>query len=139
LLGGEHSRRAAHTGAADAAVAHRVLLQVLLVVGLGGVEGAVVGRQDLGGDGAVAGGGQDALEGAPGGLGGALLLGGVGVDRRPVLGADVVALSEALGGIVALPEETQQRLIGDLRGVVDDPDRLGVAGAAGADLLVAGI
>ena len=45
------------------------------------------------------------LVGVAGGVGGGALLGAVGVDRRAVLGADVVALAHALGRVVALPED----------------------------------
>src|SRR5690606_18684503 len=128
--------RAGGSGAADAAVAVGVLGvgEVLLVVVLGEVERA--GRDDLGGDRAVAGAGQHRLEGVPGGLGGGLLGVGVVEDHRAVLGADVVALAEALGGVVALPEDLEQVGVGDLLRVEDDADRLGVAGGAGADLFV---
>src|SRR5205823_14575603 len=77
------SHGAAEPGAADPAVAAGILGQVLLMVGLGVVEGA--GGGDLGGDGPVAAGGEHRLEGVPGGLGRLPLQLGVGVGGGPVL------------------------------------------------------
>src|SRR4051795_13158793 len=126
--------RAAHAGAAQTAVPTGVLLQILLVVGLGEVEGP--GGRDLGGDLAHPGRGQTLLVGVARGLGRrALLVAGV-VDRRPVLRADVVALAHALGRVVALPEEPEHLLVAGEKRVEDDEDGLGVAGATRADLLV---
>ena len=48
----------------------------------------------------------------------------------------VVALAHALGRVVVLPEGLEQLLVRDLRRVVGDQHDLGVAGPAGADLLV---
>src|SRR4051794_3353586 len=127
--------RAAHARAAQTAVATGVLLQILLVVGLGEVEGP--GGRDLGGDLAHPGRGQTLLVGVARGLGRrALLVVGV-VDGRPVLRADVVALTHALRRVVALPEELEHLLVAGLLGVEDDEDGLGVAGAPRADLLIA--
>ena len=61
------------------------------------------------------------------------------VDAGAILGADIVALAHPLRGIVALPEGLQQTLIGNLGGVEDDQHHFVVAGAAGADFLVAGV
>ena len=61
------------------------------------------------------------------------------VDRRAVLGADVVALAHALGGVVALPEHLEQLVDGDDLGIEHDQHGLGVAGAARAGLLVGGV
>src|SRR5438105_435587 len=77
----------AQPGAADAAVPARVLGQVLLMVGLGVVEGP--GGGDLGGDGPVAAGGEHRLERVSRRLGRLPLQLGVGVGRRPVLRAVV--------------------------------------------------
>src|SRR5579872_4523728 len=79
-------RRAGHAGAAEAAVAARVLGEVLLVVVLGVVEGPNLG--DLGADLAVAGLAERSLEAVPCRLGGGQLLVGRRVDGRAVLGAD---------------------------------------------------
>src|SRR5690349_12160531 len=87
--------RAGHAGAADAAVAGRVLGQVLLVIVLGVVE--LAGRDDLGGDRAIALGGEGLLVGRPGGLRRRGLGGVRRIDARAVLGADIVALAHALG------------------------------------------
>src|SRR4051794_9943004 len=96
LLGAQPDR-AGHARAAQAAVPVRVLGQVLLVVLLGVVERA--GRRDLRRDLPVAGAGQPLREHGLGGLR-RLALGVVGgVDRRSVLGADVVALPHALGRV----------------------------------------
>src|SRR5439155_1196347 len=82
------------------AVAARVLVQVLLVVVLGVVE--LRRRPDLGGDRAVARPAELGLELVPDPGRRGRLLRGRGVDRRPVLGADVVALAHALGRVVVL-------------------------------------
>src|SRR5690606_31988142 len=83
LLGGGEADGARHAGAAQPAVAVGHLVQVLLVVALGEVEGP--GRGDLGGDLAVAGGGQHLLVAIAGRLGGRPLDVVDRVDRRPVL------------------------------------------------------
>ena len=49
---------------------------------------------------------------------------------------DVVALAHALRRVVVLPERLEELLVGDPRRVERDLDDLGVAGPAGADLLV---
>ena len=51
-------------------------------------------------------------------------------QRRAVLRADVVALPEALGGVVGLEELPHQLLVADLPGIEADPHRLGVPGAS---------
>src|SRR5262245_49661531 len=84
-----HAHREAHARAPEPAVPTRVLREVLLVVILRVVELRRV--QDLGGDRAVAGGGEELLVAVAGRLGGAALRVGVAVDARAVLGADVVA------------------------------------------------
>ena len=61
------------------------------------------------------------------------------VDPGAVLGADVVALAHALGRVVALPEQAQQLVVGDLLRAVDHEHDLVVAGAPAADLLVGGV
>src|SRR5580704_19285645 len=94
--------RAGDPGAAEPAIAERVFRQVLLVVVLSKVE--LRRLADLSGDGAVAGALQARLEAFARGLGSTELLGRIGVDRRAVLGADIVALTHALGRIVAFPE-----------------------------------
>src|SRR4249919_2992109 len=89
-------------GVRVAAVAERVLREVLLVGVLGVVVRRLAGRPDLGGD---------LAEAARGQLGSVdrgqlardlLLLGRRPVDRGAVLGADVVALAEPLGRVVHL-------------------------------------
>src|SRR5262245_40273287 len=80
-----------HAGAADPAVAARVLGEVLLVIVLGEIE---VGRvANLGGDGSVAVRLQRRLIGRLRLLGLPALLVRVGINRRPVLGANVIALA----------------------------------------------
>ena len=79
------------------------------------------------------------LEAVAGRLGGGLLGVVDGVDRRPVLGADVVALAHAQGRVVVLPEQLEHRLEADDLGVEHHQRHLGVAGPAGADLLVGGV
>src|SRR5438067_12837607 len=126
--------RAGDAGAAEAAIAERVLRQILLVVILGEIELRRVA--DFGGDGAEAGGAELLLKALARGFGGTALLRRVGIDRRAVLRADIVALAHALGRVVAFPEQFQQRLIARHLRVVDDQHRLGVAGLAAAHLLI---
>src|SRR5579871_3214824 len=128
------TRRTPYPGAAEAAVASGILGQVLLVVVLGVVERR--GGDDLGRDRAVARGRERLLVGRARGLRGAPLGRRVTVDRRAVLRADVVTLPHPLGGVVALPEQTQERLVAGARRVEDHPDHLGVPRAPGAHLLV---
>src|SRR5437660_5023400 len=60
-------------------------------------------------------------------------------DRRSVLSAFIGALTVQLGRIVRNREEhAQQFSVGDLRGIVDDLNRFGVAGVAGAHQLIFG-
>src|SRR5581483_5643108 len=66
----------------------------------------------------------------------ALLLGRIGVDRRAVLRADIVALAHALGRVVAFPEHLQEAVIADDLGVVDDEYDLGMPGLAAAHLFI---
>src|SRR5262245_48421999 len=92
--GGLHDAdRAAHSGAADAAVPAGILGEVLLVVVLGVEE---LGRvPDLGGDALVPRRGENLLVGLARGLGVAALLVVEGVDGAPVLCSRVVALAHA--------------------------------------------
>src|SRR5258707_8458870 len=99
----DEARRAGDTGAADAAVAPRVLGEVLLVIVLGVVE--LERLTDLGRDRSVARLREDRLVGRLGRQGGAALSLAVAVDRRAVLGSDVVALTHPLGRVVVLPED----------------------------------
>src|SRR6266540_1420805 len=105
---------------AEAAVAVRVLAEVLLVVVLGVEE--LGGLADLGGDLASAGAAQDVLVRVARGPGALALQLAVRVDRAAVLRADVVALAHALGGIVALPECLQDLLVGHDRRVEHHSD-----------------
>src|SRR4051794_22187064 len=128
------AHRAGDAGGVHRAVAVRDLVQVLLVVVLGVVE--LAERDDLGADLAVAGRAQPLLEQVAAGLRGRLLLRALGVDRRAVLGADVVALAHALGRVVLLPELLEQALVGDDGRVEHHQHDLGVPGTCRADLLV---
>src|SRR5438132_6021540 len=83
--------RAGDAGAAEAAIAERVLRQILLVIILGEIEGRRI--PDLGGDGAVTGTAELLLKALARGFGGAALFRRVGVDRRAVLRADIIALA----------------------------------------------
>src|SRR5580693_56367 len=110
LSGSNRSRRrAGDAGAAEAAIAVRVLRQVLLMIPLGKVEGRSIA--DLGGDLAQPCRYELTLIGLPRGLGSGLLLRRKRIDCRPVLGPDVVALPHALGRVMALPEQLQQCLV----------------------------
>src|SRR5262249_14811551 len=119
---------------AQPVVSAGILRQVLLVIVLRVVEGG--GRADLGRDRAVAGPGEGLLVGVPRRLGSLLMAVAVGVDRRAVLGPDVVALAHALGRIVRLPEDPEQLLVAHGTGIEDDQHHLGVSGPAAAHLLV---
>ena len=136
-IGERAGKLADHPGPLEAAVAARVLVQVLLVVLLG-VEELACGSQ-LGGDGPLAGVGQSLAEHLERGGGLGLLLVGGHVDRGPVLGAVIVALPVDLGGVVLGEEHLEEAAVRDLLGVVDHEDGLGVAGAAGAGLVVGGV
>src|SRR4029079_4788083 len=116
------------------AVAARVLGQVLLVVLLG--EVVLRSGRDLGRDGAVDLGPEALLGILARLLRGPPFLISVRVDRRPVLRADVVALAHALRGVVALPEDAEQVLVADLRGVEHDAHDFRVPRAPRADLAV---
>src|SRR5215218_2148235 len=138
LLGcGAQPDGAGDARAPEAAVAVRVLVEVLLVVGLGVEERAGLG--DLGRDLAVARRGQQRLVPVARRLDGDLLLVGVVVHRRAILRADVVALTHPGGRVVTLPEGAQDLVAGDLRRVEHDQHRLGVARRSAADLLVGGV
>src|ERR1700712_1822361 len=80
---------ARHAGAAKAAIAGRILGQILLMIILGEIEFA--GRRDLGGDGAESLRRQRLLIGRLRGIGGFALRVAEGVDRRAILGADIIA------------------------------------------------
>ena len=69
----------------------------------------------------------------------ACLFGRGGEDGGAVLGADIVALAVEGGGIVDGEEDVQQVGVGDAGRVKGDPHNLGMTGATGADLLVAGV
>src|SRR5882724_310066 len=60
-------------------------------------------------------------------------------DRSAVLRAPVRALAIQLGGIVVLPKNVQQLIVGNLAGIVIYFHRFGMAGAVGADLFVSGV
>src|SRR5690349_15812713 len=122
-----------HTRPAEPAVPVGVLGQVLLVVILGVIERP--GRGDLGRDLAVAGVGQRLVVGVARRPGGSRLLVGEGVDSRPVLRADVVALAHPLRRVVRLPEDLEHVFVARPGGVEDHEDRLGVPGPPRADLL----
>src|SRR3954467_10810018 len=97
--------RARHAGAAETAIACRILGEVLLMIVLGKVERTA--RSDLGGDGAEAFCGKRFLVGRLRSVCGFLLLVAKSVDRRAILRADVVALAHALGRVVIFPERLQ--------------------------------
>ena len=58
------------------------------------------------------------------------------VDARAVLRADVVALAHALRGVVVLPEQLEQLVVRDHRGVEHHEHRFGVSGVPAAHLHV---
>ena len=93
---------ASDAGAAETAIAVRVLGEILLVVILGKIE--LRRRQDFRGDGPEPARLQGLLVGPLGRLGRALLLLGEIIDAGTVLRADVVSLTHALGRVVRLEE-----------------------------------
>ena len=121
----------------QAAIAIGVLRQILLVIGLGIVEGRRL--QDFGGNAAQAGLVQLGLEACLTGFGCAQLSLVLAVDRRAILGALVIALTHALSRVVCLPEHLEQRLEAGLLRVEQHQHHLGMPGQAGADLLVGGV
>jgi hypothetical protein len=108
---------------------------VVLVVGLGVVE-AFEGS-DFGDNGLAEDVGGVEL-GDVGGADFALLVVDV-EDGGAVGGSDVGTLAVELGGVVDDGEEdAEEGAVGDLRGIVDNLDGLGVAGGFGGDLIVGG-
>ena len=113
-------------------VPHRVLLVIVLVVLLGGVE--LRGVDDLGHDG-----GRKPLRLLQGffrRLGKLFLLLVVVEDRRSVLVAVVAELGVPGQRVYVAPEDPEQLLIRDFRGVVDDLHGLGVPRPSGRHFLV---
>src|SRR5580704_294269 len=103
--------RAAHAGAAKSAITVRILRQVLLVIVLGEIERRRIA--DLGGDRPHPLGFERLGIGGLRGLRRGALLRREYVDAGTVLRADVVALTHALGRIVAFPKRLEQFLVGD--------------------------
>src|SRR5262245_53642261 len=126
--------RTADAGAAETAIAARVLRQILLVVVLGEIERRRV--EDFGGDGVEAPRLEFLLVHRLRRLGGFALRRRGYIDAGAILRADVVALAHALRRVVVLPEGLEELIVGDLLRVIDHLHDLVVAGAAGADLLV---
>ena len=148
-LGGQvrDADRAGHPVGAVVAVAAGVLVQIGLVVVLGQVVGAaelsrrVRGVLNGGDAGSQAQSGQLALEGLTDPRGRLALGGRRRPHRRAVLGADVVAVTVQVRGVVVLPEGPQQGLpaLAADGWIVDDAHRLSVTGRPGAHFLVCGI
>src|SRR5712691_2778837 len=109
--------RAAHAGAAEPAIAHRVLGEILLMIILGEIERRRVA--DLGGDGSVTFRSQRLGVGGLRSFGSRALRRIERVDAGAILRADVVALAHALGRIVGLPKRLEQALVGDPARVED--------------------
>src|SRR5579872_1731510 len=131
------SNRAAHAGAAEAAVAVRILREVLLMIVLGVVELGC--RDDLGRNRAVPGFRDRALILVARTFRGVLLLLVEVVDARSILRADVVPLPHPLRRIVGLPERLQQIVVRDASGIKDDEYDFRVTRHGAADLAVRGV
>jgi len=63
----------------------------------------------------------------------------LGEYRRAILRADVVALPIELSRVVGREKDVEEVVVAQLIGIEGDPDRLGVAGVAAANLFVRGI
>ena len=124
-----------YTSPTKPAVPSRVLVEVLLVVVLGEIEGR--GRENLGGNRRQTRSPQAVSIGHPTALRRVHLDVAIGVDTAPILGAAIVALAHPLGGIVSLPERPKQRGIGRDGRVEDHPHHLVVPGLPAADLPIA--
>src|SRR5688572_32764613 len=131
------SDRTGNAGAAQPAVAAGILGEVLLVVFLGIVE--LRRRTDLGRDRAEAGLAERLLKLGLRGERRLHLRITIGVDRRAVLRARVVALTHALRGIVRLPEALEELVVRDDCRIKDNEHSFGVIGEAAAHLFVARI
>src|SRR5579863_94982 len=116
----------------DVAAGHAALLEVALVIFLGGVE--LAGRSDFRGDRA-----RELLTGFErlfGLLCDCLLLRRMGKNRRAVLLAEVRPLAVHLSRIVHVPERIHQRFVFDLFRIESNLHHFGVASLIGADVLV---
>src|SRR3954453_15443051 len=133
---GDLDVRQLHAGRVVGAVTERDLVEVLLVVVLGEVELGSWRPDDLGLDLAVPGSRQRLLVHRLRCLGRRALGVVAAKDVRPVLRPAVIALTHALRRVVVLPEDLEQILVADLRGIEDHADRLRVARLAGAGLAI---
>src|SRR5262245_37152245 len=109
LSGNTRSDRTAHAGAAETAIAHRILRQVLLVIVLGEIERRRV--DDLGGDRTKAAALELLLVHRLRRLGGFALGVVIDIDAGAILRTNVVTLAHALGRIVAFPERLEQLVV----------------------------
>ncbi len=96
-------------------------------------------RRNFGGDGWIACGLQFRLVAPLGGVGKIELELGMGVNGRTVLGAVVIPLAHALGGIMIFPENLEQCSITDRIGLIDDQHCFSMAGVATADFGIRGV
>ena len=131
-------RREGHPCLAVAVVPLRVLLKVALVVLLGLPEGDAVGGEDLAHDRAVARSGQRRAVELEAGFNRLALVVVRVVHGAAVLRANIATLAVQRRGVVHGQELLEEAAVRDLLVVEDDLHHLGVAGAAGADLLVGG-
>src|SRR5262249_23864071 len=129
--------RTADAGAAEAAIAGRILGEILLMIILGKIE--VRGGQNLCRDGTVPARGDRLLVHRLRSLCGRALRGRVHVDTGPVLGAEVVAWPQPLSRVMTLPEGFHKRLVGIFLRVDPPQDDLIVASVAGTNFLIGGI
>ncbi len=119
-----------------ASIAVRHLVKVLLVVVLSKEIGQVAGRCDVRCDVGIAACLYDCGVCIPRGLGELALFFSRVEDGAAVLSADVVALTEALRGIVIFPEDFQDVVAGDLGGSVGEEDGLRVTRPTSAHFFV---
>src|SRR6266403_6145038 len=129
--------RTRHPGAAESAIAGRILGEILLMIVLREIE---FGRwRDLRGDGSQTLCRQRLLIGRAGCIGCFALRVAESVDRGTILGADVIALTHALRRVVTFPKRLQELVVRDFLRIEHHQHRFGMTGAARTDLLVSGV
>src|ERR1700730_432345 len=128
---------ARNASAAEAAIALRILREILLVIGFGVIK--IRPLEDLRCDCSKAPRGHSFGEARLSCLRGGALGRVFDIDGGAILGANIVALPHPLGRIIALPKSLYQRFIGNLCRVESDQHDFVMASRPGADFLVGGV